>query len=70
MNTNIVIMGPIGVGKTSIAKELSKRLCKEFIDLDDQRERLYSKTTYSEEDAEKEFEKSGIMGVISLSKTF
>lgn len=70
MNSNIVLMGPIKVGKTSVAKEIAKRLDREFIDLDDQRERFYDETSYSGEKAEAQFMKHGIMGWYRYQKPY
>lgn len=61
INSNIVIMGPIGVGKSSVAQELAKQLCLPRIGLDEQRKRIYKQTSFSSEELERQYSLNGIM---------
>ena len=44
MKTNVAIIGFMGAGKTTVAKALSKRLGREFIELDTMIERKARKS--------------------------
>lgn len=70
MNTNVVIMGPIGVGKSAVATELSKRLGVPRVELDEERERIYAKTGFSPEEAERRYARHGIMGWYAYQKPY
>ncbi len=70
MNSNIIVIGPIRSGKSSICKKLSEKLNKNHVDMDDQRANLYPKLGYSDELAEKEYKSKGIEGWYLYQKPF
>lgn len=47
MNTNIILMGPPGCGKTTVGKILAKEFKKSFIDIDDYMEEKNNRTVAS-----------------------
>lgn len=70
INSNIVIMGPIGVGKSSVAQELAKQLCLPRIELDEQRTRIYKQTNFSVDEAERQYSLNGIRGWYTYQKPY
>ena len=70
MNDNIIIIGPIGVGKSTVAPEVARRTGKKHIDMDALREQIYVLTDFSEELAEKAYDKGGIIGWHDYQKPF
>ena len=70
MHSNVVIMGPIGVGKSTIGQILAERTGKAFIDLDEQRSRFYAETDYSNEKAERLYLLKGIRGWYRYQKPY
>lgn len=70
MNDNIIIIGPIGVGKSTVAPEVARRTSKKHIDMDALRGQIYALTDFSEELAEKAYDKGGIIGWHDYQKPF
>ncbi len=70
INSNIIIIGPIRTGKSTICKELSEKLKKTHVDMDEQRQLMYPEMGYSEEIAEKEYDLNGIKGWYLYQKPF
>jgi shikimate kinase len=63
-------MGPIGVGKGTVAKIIAERTGKAYIDLDEQRARLYAETDYSDDKAEQQYLLQGIRGWYRYQKPY
>ena len=59
MNNNIILIGPVGVGKTSVANELSTKLNLPIISMDTVRISYYKELGYDPELAETLYEKDG-----------
>ncbi len=70
MNSNIIVIGPIRSGKSTICKKLSEKLQMTHFDMDEQREYLYPEMGYSNEIAEAEFDLKGIEGWYLYQKDF
>lgn len=70
MQQTIILTGPVGVGKTTVGRLAAKILNMPFVDLDDQRERLYAKTDYSETKAELQYALHGIGGWYRYQKPY
>ncbi len=70
MCSNVIMMGPIGVGKSTIAGIVANRTGKAFIDLDEQRSRFYAETDYSNEKAERRYLLKGIRGWYQYQKPY
>ena len=69
-NNNILIMGPIGVGKTSVSKELAKITGKKLVEMEEEKKRIYAQIGFSLEKCEEKYEKYGIMGWYQYQKPF
>lgn len=69
-NNNILVMGPIGVGKTSVSKELAKRTGKKLIEMEEEKKRIYTHIGFSLKKCEEKYEKYGIMGWYQYQKPF
>ncbi len=70
MNSNIIVIGPIRSGKSTICKKLAEKLQKNHVDMDEERADLYPKMGYSDEDAETEYDLKGIKGWYEYQKPF
>ena len=70
MSFNVILMGPIGVGKSTIAKIIAERTGKPFVDLDEQRSRFYAETDYSDKKAERRYLLKGIQGWYRYQKPY
>jgi len=71
MNTTIVLMGPLGVGKTTVGKLLAKELGLPFCSVDEVRGSYYRKVGYDQAlAAEIAASDQGIQGVLRYSKPF
>lgn len=69
-NSNIVIMGPIAVGKSSVAQELARELGRSRVELDEERERIYSQSDFSAEEMENHYSSEGIVGWYNYQKPY
>ena len=67
---DIVIIGPVAVGKTSVARSLSQRLDRPMISMDDVREDYYRELGYDDEVARRLFEQDGAASVWCYYKAF
>ena len=70
MSDNIIIIGPIGVGKSTVAPEVARRTGKTHVDMDTLRRKIYALTAFSEELAEKAYDNGGIIGWHDYQKPF
>lgn len=70
MQQTVILTGPVGVGKTTVGRLAAELLKKPFIDLDEQRERLYAQTDYSEAKAEVQYALHGIEGWYRYQKPY
>ena len=70
MSDNIILIGPIGVGKSTVAPEVARRTGKIHIDMDTLRGQIYALTDFSEELAEKAYDNGGIIGWHDYQKPF
>ncbi len=66
----IILLGPIAVGKTTTAKLLSKKLNKPFVSIDDLRFDYYKEIGYDHDHMVQIHEKAGIFGVFQYGKIF
>ncbi len=66
----IILMGPVAVGKTTTAKLLSKKLNKPLISIDDLRFDYYKEIGYDDDHMKKLLEKAGIMAIFQYGKIF
>lgn len=70
MYHNILILGPIHVGKTSVSKVLAKRTGKKLIEMDKKRKKLYKEAGYFEKESRKAYKAGGIMEWYQYQKPF
>jgi len=70
MREEIILIGPMGVGKTHTAKLLSKKLNKPHILIDKIRFDYYNQIGYDSEKADKLFEEKGFSGIYHYWKPF
>lgn len=66
----IILIGPVAVGKTTTAKLLSEKLNKPFVSLDDLRFDYYKEVGYDNDHMKKLHEKAGIMAIFQYGKIF
>ena len=66
----IILIGPVAVGKTTTAKLLSEKLNKPMISLDDLRFDYYKEIGYDKEHMKELLEKAGIMAIYQYGKIF
>lgn len=66
----IILIGPVAVGKTTTAKLLSKKLNLPFVSIDDLRFDYYKEIGYSDEHMKQLLEKAGIMAIYQYGKIF
>jgi len=66
----IILLGPIAVGKTTTAKLLSEKLNKPVISLDDHRFDYYKEIGYDNDHMKELHEKAGIMAIFQYGKIF
>ena len=69
-NTNIILIGPSGAGKTTQSKLLGEALGMPSFDLDDIRWDYYAEIGYDPEQAEKIRDESGMEAIIAHWKPF
>ena len=70
MKSIIVLIGPMSVGKSTVAKLLSSKLSIPRYELDDVRQRFYTEIGYSERLASKIVGDEGMQGLIRYWKPF
>jgi len=70
MKSIIILIGPMSVGKSTLAKKLAKKLGVPRIELDEVRQRFYSEIGYDEKFASEIVGKEGMMGLIKYWKPF
>ena len=70
MNKTIILIGPMGAGKTTIGDCLSKRLNLEWVQLDEIRQPYYDEIGYDNEVARKIHAERGMAGIIAYWKPF
>jgi len=70
MRSIIILIGPMSVGKSTLAKKLAKKLGVPRIELDDVRQRFYNEIGYDEQFASAVVGKEGMMGLIEYWKPF
>jgi len=70
MNSEIILIGPIGVGKTTVGKLLSQKLNIPQVDVDELRAKYYREIGYDEELAKSKHESEGIWGLYQYWKPF
>lgn len=67
---SIIIIGPVAVGKTSVARSLSKLLDRPMVTMDDVRVGYYRELGYDPEAAQELFEKDGAASLWCYWKAF
>jgi adenylate kinase family enzyme len=67
---DIILIGPVAVGKTTTAKLLSKKLNKPIISMDDIHRDIYKEIGYNNDHMEELLEKVGIMAAFQYAKIF
>lgn len=70
MGRKVILIGPMGVGKTTIGALLSKRLNLAWVQLDEIRWPYYAEIGYDEEAAKKIHAENGMAGIIAYWKPF
>jgi shikimate kinase len=67
---DIILIGPVAVGKTTTAKLLSEKLNKPLISMDDLRFDYYKEIGYDNDHMKDLLEKAGIMAIYQYGKIF
>jgi shikimate kinase len=70
VNTTIILIGPMGVGKTTLGKKLSERLGLQNISLDEIRQPYYDEIGYDNAVAKQIHAESGMAGILAYWKPF
>ena len=70
MKRDIILIGPVGVGKSTIGKLLSDELGIPQASLDDERWRIYEEIGYDFEYADQKMEEEGFLGIYKYWKPF
>jgi hypothetical protein len=70
MYKNIILLGPMAVGKTTTAKYLSTITGIDFIEIDEIRNKFFNKIDYNHSEAMREFEKDGFVGLTRYWKPY
>lgn len=70
MNATIILIGPIGAGKTTVGKLLAEKLSLPQIELDELRAKYYPEIGYDNELAKSKRELEGIWGLYQYWKPF
>ena len=70
MNTTIILIGPMGAGKTTIGEKLSKRLGMERVQLDEIRQSYYDEIGYDNAVARQIHAEKGMAGILEYWKPF
>jgi adenylate kinase family enzyme len=67
---DIILIGPVAVGKTTTAKLLSEKLSKPLVSMDDLHRDYYREIGYNNNHMEELLEKVGIMAAFQYAKIF
>ena len=70
MDKKIILIGPMGAGKTTIGKLLSKRLGLQNVSLDEIRQPYYDEIGYDNETARQIHAERGMAGILEYWKPF
>lgn len=70
MKSAIILIGPMSVGKSTLAEKLAKKLDVPRIELDDVRQRFYGEIGYNEKFASEIVGEEGMAGLIQYWKPF
>ena len=70
MKSIIILIGPMSVGKSTLAKKLAKKLGVPRIELDEVRQRFYSEIGYDEKFASEIVGTEGMIGLLKYWKPF
>ncbi|MBI1259812.1 MAG: AAA family ATPase [Chloroflexi bacterium] len=70
LDTNIILIGPSGTGKTTLAKLLSETLAIPWLELDDLRKEYYAEIGYDNGKAQQLFMDSGMKAMLDYWKPF
>jgi len=70
MKKDIILIGPVGAGKSTIGNLLSKKLNIPQASLDDERWAVYEEIGYDFEYADKLYEEEGFLGIYDYWKKF
>jgi shikimate kinase len=70
MNQTIVLIGPMGAGKTTVGKILSERLGLKNVSLDEIRQPYYDEAGYDNETAKQIHIERGMAGILDYWKPF
>jgi len=70
INSEIILIGPIGVGKSTVGKLLSETLKIPQVDVDELRAKYYKEIGYDEELAKIKHETEGVWGLYQYWKPF
>ncbi len=70
MFSDIILIGPIGAGKSTVAELLAKKLGLPNRSMDDYREEYYKEINYDENLAQQIREKEGLLGIYRYWKPF
>ena len=70
MKSIIILIGPMSVGKSTLAKKLAKQLGVPRIELDEIRQRFFNEIGYDEQYASEIVGKEGMTGLIKYWKPF
>ncbi len=70
MRSVVILIGPMSVGKSTLAKMLAKKLRVPRVELDEVRQRFYGEIGYSERYASEIVGREGMQGLIEYWKPF
>ena len=68
--SHIVLIGPIGVGKSTVAPRVAELLGRQVVDLDELRGELYATLDYDNAVADAVYERDGVAGLLGYWKPF
>lgn len=70
MKNNIIVIGPIAAGKSTVCKSISDKTGMKHVDIDKLRGEIYPQLGYSEKEALEEERKAGIKGWYMYQKPY
>ncbi len=70
LDTNIILIGPSGTGKTTLAKLLGESLDIPWLELDDLRKEYYAEIGYDNGKAQQIFQQGGMKAMVDYWKPF